>query len=203
MKPVDLLIGASLLLAALGSALGIVTYEDDRHAGFGVTWTLRESALDAPPATLGGGGDTVLDINVAEANLTRVAWTVTIAGGPARVQPAPIRVEIVSPTNASLAEESELPAGPGSVVEIPLVFDLAPEPDAARVTGPSLEAARRALNATLSSSLGLGTWEVRVSIAPSSPGPLAGAETFTVDTHASLTSYQAALAPETPGGQRG
>ena len=198
LQRVDLLIGAVLLVAAAGSAIGVVTYEDDRIAAFRVTWPTDDSEVDADAQTLAGPGDLEFSIDVATPNLTRAAWVVTVAGGAARVQDVAIRVEIVSPTNQTQAADATLPAGATASVDVPLEFDLAPVPEIVRVTGPSLDAARGALNATQSSTLGVGAWTVRVSLAPTAPGPLGGTETFTAQPRATLTAYAAELAPETP-----
>lgn len=202
-KRIDLILGASLAVALAGSAIGVVTYEDDRVAGLAVTWATRDARVEAPAASVTGAGDAEIAVDVAQANITQAAWTVTVSGSAARVQPVAIRVEIVVPrTNETLTAEAELPAGPTASVDIPLAVDLAPVPDADRVSAPSVESARVALNATLSSSLGIGPWTIRVSLAPTAPGPL-GAETFTIAAGATLTYYEADVTPETPGGTRG
>lgn len=193
MQRIDVLIVGALLLAAAGSALAVVTYEDDRIGAFNVTWTTRETELDAEPVSHTGPGEVETTVEIVERNITRIAFTVLLSGGPARLQPTAILVEVVSPTNESMTAEGELPVGPTGTIEVPLEFELAPVPGEASVTGTSLDSARDALNATLSSSLGIGTWTVRASFAPSTPG-LGGQEAHTLGARADVESYQGELA---------
>lgn len=202
LQRIDLLIGGILVLAIAGTVLGVATYEDDRLGGFGIAWREVEGEVDPDAVPQAGAGTVEILANVTQENLTRAIWTVTVSGSAARVQPVEILVEVVSPTNETLSAETSLPAGATASVDVPLEFDLAPVPNATRVTGPTLEAARSALHATQSSTLGVGTWTVRVSLSPSAPGPL-GAESFTVDALAALTHYEADLIPETPEVSRG
>lgn len=198
MQRIDLIIGAILLVAAVGSAIGVVTYQDDRVGTFGVTWLLAQSEATLGPLTRTGGGDVEGSISITTSNLTRAAWVVTLGGAPARVQPVAIRVDVISPTNVTASVEATLPAGATASVEIPLDVDLASVPTVSTARAPSVEAARDALNATQGSSLGVGVWTVRVSLSPSAPGPLGGTETFTATTTVTLTSYSAEIILETP-----
>ncbi|HET6405264.1 MAG TPA: hypothetical protein VFH78_11505 [Candidatus Thermoplasmatota archaeon] len=192
MQRIDVLIVAALVLAAAGSVLGVMTYTDDRLATFTIEWDLRTSEADAPPASRTGAGDVETTLDVTQRNLTRATFSVTVGGAAARVQPVAVRVEVVSPTNDTTAVEGELPAGPGASVTLPVEVRLAEVPNAPTIQGPSLEAARHALNETLSSSMGVGAWTIRASFAPGAPGPLAG-ETFTLVVRASLESYQGSV----------
>lgn len=203
MKRIDLVIGATLVVAAIASAAGVASYKDDRVGAFVVDWSTRDVSLDAPPLSQTGGGDLETAIDVTAANITRAAWVVTVAGAAARVQPVAIRVEIVSPTNASVSAEGELPAGPGASVDLPLELDLASVPVIERASGPTLDAVRGALNATQSSTLGVGVWTIRASIAPTTPGPLGGAESFTVTPALTLTVYEAVVSTDAPEVTRG
>lgn len=197
MRRIDLAIIAALALAAVGSAIGVVTYEDDRLAAFRVSWTTSQSEVEAPSATVTGPGDAETTFTLPQANLTRLDARVTVGGGAARVAATAVRVELVGPNNLTVAEESALPVGPTASVEIPLTIELAPMPESDRVTAPSAELARAALNGTLSSTQGMGPWTLRASFAPSAPGPLAG-ETYTVSALVTVTTYAADVAPQTP-----
>lgn len=190
---IDVVIVAALVLAAALSAIGVATYEDDRMASFTITWNVRDEALEVPAVSHTGAGEAEATFDVARANLTVVEVVVGIEGAAARVQPTLVRVELVSPRNNTTAAEGELPLGPGATIEIPIEMPLAELPDAPTMTGPSLEAARRALNATVSSSLGVGTWTLRASFAPGAPGPL-GDEAHTLTAAVTLRYYEAELA---------
>ena len=193
MQRIDALIVGVLLLAAAGSAIAVVTYEDDRLGEFAIEWNVRSTEVDGEPVSHTGAGEVETTLEIGQPNITSIVFEVTVSGGPARVQPTAILVEVVSPRNDSTAAESELPTGPTASVEVPVEVELASVPDATTVTGPSLDAARVALNSTLSSSLGVGTWTIRVSFAPSAPGPLGGQEAHSVTVVANVEHYEAAV----------
>ncbi|HVM45347.1 MAG TPA: hypothetical protein VM582_05375 [Candidatus Thermoplasmatota archaeon] len=193
MQRIDVLIVAALVAAAAASAVGIATYEDDRLASFTLAWTTRSETLDVPAVRQQGAGTVETTFAVERTNLTRVALSVTVSGAAARVQPVALHVELVSPTNASASAEGELPMGATGSIEVPVSMDLAPVPDAPSVTAPSFDAARRAVDASLSSTLGVGTWTLRATFAPGAPGPL-GDEAYTVEAVATLTFYEATVA---------
>lgn len=192
MQRIDALIVGALIVAAAGSFLGAFAYEDDRLAEFSIDWTVQRTTALAEPVTHEGQGEVAAALDIATPNITSIAFTVTVSGGPARLQPTAVRVDVVSPTNNTTSLEGELPVGTGSV-ELPVEVELAAIPDATTITGPTLDAARRALNAMLSSSLGTGTWTIRVSFAPATPGPLGGQESHTVAAVAQIKSYQGTL----------
>lgn len=205
MKRVDLLIGIVLALAAIGSAIGYVTYEDDRLGSpFLVEWTAEDLALDAVTATQTGAGDVELDFPVDATNLTRIQFNVAIASNAPRVQATQVRIEAFPPGgNESLVEEATLPAGSTSGTAIPLVFDLANLPRVERTTGGSPEDAAARLAAEFASTNGTGEWRFVVSLAPGAPGPVGGAETNTVTIDGTASRYEAEVRPETPEVSRG
>lgn len=188
-----MLIVGALIVAAAGSLVGALTYEDDRLAEFTIDWTLQSATAEAEAVSHTGQGEVEATLDVATPNITSIAFAVTVSGGPARVQPTAVRVDVVSPTNDTTSLEGELPVGPAGSVELPVEVELATIPDATTITGPTLDTARRALNATLSSSLGIGTWTIRVSFAPTAPGPLGGQESHTVAAVADIEHYEGTL----------
>lgn len=198
MQRIDVVIVAALVLAAAGSAIGVLTYEDDRRGVFEVAWTARTLELDVPQTAHAGAGSVETTVIVATMNLTSVLFDLTIGGGAPRVQATEVLVEVVSPTNDTTTVEAALPAGVAASVQVPVEVALASVPDAATVEGPNADAARDALNTTLSSSLGIGTWTVRVSFAPSAPGPLGAQEAHTVAGIATLSYYVGDLVLATP-----
>lgn len=203
LKTIDLVIGAALLAAAAGSALGIATYSDDRFGAFRVTWTTTEIPLTLDAISQQGGGDVEATTEVTTRNLTRALWTITITGGAARVQAVAIHVDVVAPNNDTTSKDAELPLGPTASVEVEVDVGLAQIPSDTTVSAPSLAAGREALNGTLSSTLGVGTWTIRVSLAPTAPGPLGGTEAFTIAPAATLTAYAGELSADTPEVTRG
>lgn len=198
MQRIDIVISAVLLVAALGSAIGIATYEDDRLAQFRVTWSTADEEITLSALTQAGAGDLEATLRVETLNLTRAAWVVTVAGGAARVQGVSIRVEVVSPSNETASADATLPAGPTASVDVPVEVPIATAPTTPSVRAASATAAIQALDATSGSTLGAGDWVVRISLAPSTPGPLGGAETFTVTPRVTFSSYAATVALDTP-----
>lgn len=200
MQRIDVLIVAALVVAGAASAIGVMTYEDDRATAFEIAWALQTTEVEAPEVGIAGGGGRVEPtIDVVQQNVTSIGFMVTITGDAARVQPTSVLVEVISPTNNTTSVEDELPAGPTSSIEVPVEVLLASIPDATTITGPSLDAARVALNATLSSSLGMGTWTIRVTFAPSAPGPLGGVESYDVAVLAAIEHYEGTLSLVGPG----
>lgn len=192
MQRIDVVILAALVLAAAASAVGALTYEDDRLAEFTIGWDVRTAAAASGSVAHAGAGEVETTIEIAQPNITTITFTVTLSGGPARVQPTAIRVEVISPTNDTTSVEGELPVGPTGSVDLPVELTLAPIPGATAATGPSMDAAQNSLNATLSSSLGIGTWTIRASFAPSTPG-IGGQEAHTLAASAAIEYYRAEL----------
>ena len=198
MQRIDVLIVAALVVAAAASAMGVLTYEDDRFGEFSIAWSQATEDVEIPGVSHTGPGEVETMLDVTRANLTRITFTILLGGGAVRLQPTAIRIDVVSPTNNTTSVESELPVGPIASVDVPIEVDLASTPDATSISGPSVDAARNALNATLSSSLGIGTWTIRASFAPTAPGPL-GAEAHTLGGTATLESYQGDITLVGPG----
>lgn len=194
LQRIDVLIVASLVVAAAGSAIGVIAYEDDRFSTFNVEWIARSEEMEIPGGgTAGAGpGEVELTLLVTRANLTRIVFDLTLGGDPVRVQPTAVRVDIVSPANNTTSAEDELPAGPTSSIDIPIELDVGSAPDATTARGSSLEVAREALNATASSDFGVGTWTIRASFAPTTPNALGG-ESYTARGTATLHYYEAEL----------
>lgn len=187
MQRIDVLIVGALVLAAAGSALGVVTYDDDRVGDFTVAWTLVTDELEATGDGIAGPGVIETTLNVTSPNATSILFDVTLGGAAVRLQPTAILVEVVSPANDTTSAEGELPVGPTASVTIPVEVPLAPVPTETVVRGASLEGARLALNATLSSTLGIGTWTVRATFASTTPDALA--ESYTLAVVATVERY--------------
>ena len=198
LQRIDLLIGIALAVAIVGSAIGVATYDDDRLGGFLVTWRTAEEGAGSEQLTQTGAGTVELPLDVNAFNVTGGEVRVSVEGQAARVAPVSILVEVLVPgANASFTEEGELPAGPAGSAEIVVPVTLRTLPDVERVTAGSLDAARAQLAAAHTSALGRGLWSVRVSLAPTAPGPLAS-EAFTLEAVAVLFTYAAEVAPDLP-----
>lgn len=198
LQRVDLLIGLALVAALGGSLLGVVTYEDARLATFEVSWATTGIEYGTEPASATGAGEIELALEVDAANLTGGEVEVTVGGQAARLQPVAIHVEIAVPgVNETFATDGELAAGPTSSTTLTVPVALRDAPDVATIEAPSPEAARAQLAAQHASTNGTGTWTIRVTLAPTAPGPL-GAEAFTVDARASLATYAAEVLVDTP-----
>ncbi|HUR70032.1 MAG TPA: hypothetical protein VM370_12365 [Candidatus Thermoplasmatota archaeon] len=201
LQRIDLLIGAALVVALVGSAIGVATYDDDRLGAFRVTWTTSSLELEGGAAQ-GSGATLAGAFPVASRNVTTMLVDVTVGGAPARVQPVAIHVSVDGPNGTHGEEEGALPAGPGGSVTIHVEVPVAPVPTRASVAAASPDAARRALDASSGSSSAIGAWNVTVSLAPSSPGPL-GSEPFAASYVPSATVYAAEVALDTPEVTRG
>lgn len=197
MQRIDAVIVAALVLAAAGSALGVLTYRDDRLATFEIAWTTRTHEAESDEVTHAGAGEVETTIEVDQPNATRITFDVGIGAGAARPAATAVRIDVVSPTNDTTSVETELPAGATGTINVPVEVELASVPTATSMTGPSLAAARNALNATFSSTLGMGTWTIRASFAPTLPGPL-GDEDHRLAAIATIESYEAELSLVTP-----
>lgn len=197
MQRFDILLVASLVVAAGASAVGVLTYEDDRLADFVVTWTTRESSASFEPLGLAGAGEGESVLNVTERNLTRATVTVTLTGGAARVAATSYRVELVVPSVAeTIVAEGTLPAGPGGAVDVPLEVTLAEAPTQETVRAASVDDAMATLADGFGSEAGVGEWVLRVAVSPGAPGPLA--ESVTASAVADLVSFEAQVAAQVP-----
>lgn len=197
MQRVDVLIVAVFVLAAAGSAIGVLTYEDDRGgSAFSVTWTTETTELGPVDTTLQGAGDAVLEIPVELQNLTSLAFEVTVAGSAARVQPVQILVTVTGPDNATYEGEGQLAAGgPGSAT-IPVEVTLAEVPQETSAPGASFDAAAQALAERHTSTEGQGTWTITVSVAGSAPGPIA--ETYSISAAGTAETYRGEVTTSAP-----
>jgi hypothetical protein len=196
---IDLLIVAVLVVAGIGSAVGVLAYEDDRRASFRVAWAASDQTVEVPLDADGSGMTGTLD--VSERNVTRALWTVTVRGGPARLTPIEVRVDVVAPDNTTGSVEGELPAGPTSSVAIEVPIELGPVPTTATWEGATLDDARARLAAASTTTNGTGTWTIRVALALG--GPVGAPESVTATAAATFTTYAATLALETPEVARG
>ena len=200
LQRIDLLIGIALAVAVLGSAVGVATYDDARLGRFLGTWTTSQQEVSVEP-TAGGAADTVeMAFDVAARNITEALVTVGVQGNAVRAAPVAILVEVVVPgMNETFSQEGELPAGPGAAAEVPVAIPIRAIPPA--LEGP-IEASSPASAAGIAddvygSDVGVGNWTIRVTLSPTTPGPL-GQESFSVGATAVLTVYALELAPETP-----
>lgn len=198
MQRIDVILVATLVVAAAASAIGVLTYEDDRLGAFDVVWTTQTADVELPVMGVSPAGSVEIPLEIARANLTSIAFNMVATSATPLVQPTNVLVEVVSPTNDTTSAEAQLPVGPPGSIEVPVEVSLASVPDATRISGGTLDAARVALNATLSSSLGIGTWTIRVTFASSAPGPLGAVESYTAEGTATLAYYEGDLAPIGP-----
>lgn len=198
MQRVDLLIGLALAVALGGSLLGVATYDDARLAAFEVTWASAEVTFASEPASATGPSEVELTLQVDAVNITGGDVEITVGGQAARLQPVAIHVEVVVPgVNESFAADGELAAGPSASTTLSVPVALREAPDVATIEAASPDAARARLAAQHASTNGTGAWTIRVTLAPTAPGPL-GTEAFTVEARAVVTTYAAEVLVDTP-----
>lgn len=200
MRRIDLLIALVVLAAAIGSAIGAMSYTDTRlGTPFTVTWTTSTTDLPEATAAHSGAGESEILVPVNATNLTRAAFTVTIASDSPRVQPTQVRVEVIPPDgNGSLVQETTIGPGAAGSVEVPLVFELGAVPDVDTVLGDSPDDAKAKLAAQHARTNGTGEWRVLVQTAPGAPGPLGGTESYAITVTGALTRYEADVSVTTP-----
>lgn len=201
MKRVDVVILAALALAVVGSALAVVTYEDSRGSEFRVTWSTRQEALEAEPASLTGPGDAEITLPVLFANVTTGELVVEVASSPGALAPIAVRIEVTIPgVNESIVQEGELPtASPGATFTVPVELATVPEETTVRAATPEAAAAQLARERT--SRLGEGNWTVRVSLSPTAPDPL-GAVQHTISLRADLQVFVPEIVVRAPEVER-
>ena len=197
MKRIDVVILAALVVAAAGSALGVVTYEDGRGVQFRVTWATTEETVQAEQASLTGNGEAEVALPVPLRNLTGGEVAVAVGSAPGALAPIAVRIEITVPGLAEpIVSEEELPtASQGATFTVPVELGAAPNETTVRATSADDAAAR--LAGTSASGVGFGNWTVKVSLATTVPDPL-GAVSHTIDVSATLQSYRPEAVPLTP-----
>lgn len=197
MKRIDVVILAALLVAAAGSALGVMTYEDSRGALFRVAWTTTEETVEGEPQTMTGNGQVELALHVPMANVTGGNVTVDVTSEPGALAPIAVHIELTVPGIAeAFVLDGELPtASTGASFVLPVELAALPNETTVRAAGP--EAAEARLAQTQQSLLGRGNWTLIVSLATTTPDPL-GAVQHTIDARATLQVYEPEVTVRTP-----
>lgn len=199
---IDAVIIAALVLAAAGSAIGVMTYEDGRGSTLSVTWLTRLEEVSADPIAITGNDQGELTLNADLRNMTTATVRVTASGTLVRTSPTAILVEVTIPGIATpLAAEGTIPAGPPTSVTIEVPVTLGDVPTFATMRAGSPEAALAELDRAYGTDRGAGSWLVRVSTAPSAPGPLAS-EPYDVAAMAEIETFHAEVSVQTPEGPR-
>lgn len=197
MKRIDVIILVVLLVAAAGSALGVVTYEDSRGTVFRVAWATTEETVEAEPQSLMGNGQVELALNVPVANVTGGNVTVDVGSNPGALAPIAVHIELTVPgISEPFVVDGELPtASTGASFVVPIELVALPNETTVRAAGP--EAAEARLAETQQSTLGQGNWTIVVSLATTTPDPL-GAVQHTVGATAVLQVYAPEVTVRSP-----
>lgn len=182
MEKTDIAIAAAgaivLVVAIAGSAVfGGTGFRSG--AEFSVTFPPMTMDLEPQTAERTGGGEQTFTFDVAVSNLTQIVFTPTVTG-PAGGPTNPTSSIVVTAPNGTTYESAD------GVVTVSVQEPPAPT----TVSAPSAD--QVALPAP--TSAGQGTWTV--SVAVSSPGPLP--VPYTVTVAATLTHYEASVAPKLP-----
>lgn len=201
MDRINVLIVVAVVVAAAGSAFGVLTYEDSRGSQFRVAWRTLSEVVQGEQATLTGAGEAEVSLPILLSNVTSGNVTVAVANQPGALAPTSVRIEIAIPGfSEPIVQEGEIPtASPGTTFVVPV--DIVALPNATTVRGSSPEAAETALGGEHTSILGRGNWTVLVSLSPTVPDPL-GAVQHTVDVTAELLVYEPELTVLTPEVER-
>lgn len=200
MKRVDIVIGIVIVLAAIGTAIGVTTYEDTRRgATFLVEWQSPSAPLDTIATTHTGGGDVTETFDVNVTNLTRVELAIDVATAAPRVQATSVRIEVIPPdANASQVQEITLDAGPASSTSVPFAFELGSVPEVDTIVAATPDAAVETLRLAHATQNGTGTWTVIVQFAPGAPGPIGASETHAIAIDGTLTRFEASVTAAAP-----
>lgn len=197
MDRVNLLVIGVLALAAVASAAGVVTYEDERLTTFALDWEAFsvELPLDATPVA--GAGEASFDVPLVASNVSAVEVRVRVTTTNPGVQPASVLVEVTPPGGAAVTEEGSLAAGPNAAADVVVRVLVRAAPEEREVKAASPAAARAVADGDVGPN-GTGTWSVVVRLSPGSPGPLGGVESRTVSGALVATRHEAALRPVLP-----
>lgn len=198
MQKVDILIAASLVVAAVASAIGVMTYEDTRGASeFEVTFATRDTTLeDLPSGTAAGGAEARLSFPVNLTNLTTVELVVRISGGSARATAGAVSVLVEVPGGEAVEAEGTIPAGPAGNVDIPVTVTLSAVPQGTSLRARSAEEALAQAGAATTN--GTGEWNVTVAIPGGLPGPIGAAAPYTVSLTGTATTFFGEARPILP-----
>jgi hypothetical protein len=195
----DLVVAGVLALAVIGSAVGVLTWEEPGFgdAEFSIAWS-TETERTARPVQTGTAAAPPRDafsINVD--NLTNVRIEVRLEGAGPRLQQTTAQITLMPPPGvpAPPAKSVSYPAGAGGEARMES-FDvpLASIPEATTVRAANESAARANVTEQHGSDAGRGTWEVRVMINPSQ----GSVETFRLTVTVVAEHYRATITPRTP-----
>lgn len=200
---IDVVIVAALILAATGSAIGVMTYQDGRGGEFSIITRGITETIEAAPIEITGNSEGELVIDIPLRNITLGLVRVTIEATLVRTAATEFLVQLTVPgLNETFSAEGTIPAGPPTAITIDVpVEGLPPLPQASSVRAMSPEAALAQLDAEHGSDVGAGQWLVLVSAASGAPGPLAS-EPYAVSATAEIGVYSMTVAFDTPEGPR-
>jgi hypothetical protein len=201
-QTVDVLIGVVVAVGLVGSIIGVAVYEEQGGSvPFDVTFTSSTLDLPAETASQTSNGQTDIEVPIQRSNLTTVSFTVTVTGdAAARTAPRMVDVEVTPPegSNASSQERSgTLPSPSGGSVALDFEFRLASVPAAMEMSGDSIDEVRQRVNEANSTTRGVGTWTVTITVATADPltGPT---ENYTMRVEPATSWYSADVTPQTP-----
>lgn len=199
MHKADIAIAVVLVVAIAGSVVGVVTYDDARIATFDVAWSTQESEVLVAEDTTSGGAIEI-PFEVSQTNMTGLHLDVTVSSAAPRLAPVSVLVELVPPAGLNAtSQEAEIPVGAAAgTVSVALEVSLSELPDVTTLTAASPDAARERLSQTANSTVGVGTWTLRVNVASTAPGGVGGAPTATVEAVGVATWYEAEVRVQTP-----
>ena len=201
MQRIDLLIAGSLVLAAAGSAVGLLAYDDTRRAStFEITWALSSTAVVGAPESHTAGGAHEVRLPVRLRNLTSVDLTVMITAAGPRLQGGRVDVEVRAPGYGPVTASGQLTAGPGvQTIEVPVRVELGDAPDERTVAARSPDAALARLNGTHGTGRGAGVWTITVTFPP---GVVVDREAHTIEVAGQARTFRAIVTLEAPATNR-
>jgi hypothetical protein len=200
LKPVDYVIGAMLVLALLGSAIGVATWESAPGAQdllFDASFPTYDFQFAAPDQTLASAGTKTFQVPVPVMNITSAKVTVTVKGTPPRAATKTIDISVEPPQLAKATKAGSLGSqDPSTGVVVDLA--LASVPQAREVRAASEAEARSEIWANTTSIVGQGQWTVTVTLGANPTDVVS--ETFTISVKLEGKAYSAVLAPRLPSG---
>ena len=197
MRRADVLIGLVLVSAVVLSAVGLMTY--DRAPGplrFEVTWMQEVHTEDVPAESRAGVGEILLEAELSRPNMTDVEVKATVTASGPRVVGAIVRAWLAGPNMTPMSTMIVFAVDQRSGSQ-EIRFDpvhLQDSPASGTVLGNDTSDAAGIVERGNTTSLGNGTWSIRLVFSGSNPQGLAP-ETFGAFAEMSVTSYRAVLTP--------
>lgn len=192
MEKIDAVIAVLAVVAVVGSAVGLTTYESGIktfNVGFPTSTVDQEET-----ATLDGPGEATLEFDVTQRNLTWVNFTIEVSTDDALSQGRSVDVEAEAPNGTTMGGSGTLSGAGGDSVTVELAFPVRKVPGGFETQARSIDDVFSDLNATHAHDNGTGTWTVDVTV---SGGPAISTATYDIAGTLEARFFEAEVTPRT------